>query len=246
MKPHDLKPSQARQESDCRLPARTEPMMLTHLALTGNVEQYVEWRDRVERVRQAEAVDRAADPETKSLLASRPAWDQMRETGTLGAMAGLGMAAMWLAGLMNYFATVEGIGWLASCVYLLPLPIAWSVSRRLWERAALQGMKDHVGQLTLRKCVRGFVRSLAWSFGAGFGFGFTLLLIQALISWFITPYGNIMGELGLALAYAVGAGTITGMMGTIMSPVIARPAPEPDAGLPIPALPEPDADHQPL
>ena len=41
------------------LPATLEPMMLTHLMVTGDTGQYNEWRDRVEAILQAEAVDEA-------------------------------------------------------------------------------------------------------------------------------------------------------------------------------------------
>ena len=220
-----------------RLPARVEPMMLTHLALTGDTKQYDQWKNRVERLRQAQAVDRAQDPDSKSLLASTPAWRQIRETGLLGAMVGLGIGSIWTSELMWLFAVDHGFGWLASSIFLIPLPIAWYVGRRLWERASLQGMKDHAGPLTARKRLRGFTRAVGRSFTAGFGFGFTLVFLQALLSGFLDVAPTMSLELLTDLRDGVLIGTMMGLMGVMLGPLVGRPPPEETPALPPPALP---------
>lgn len=215
-------------------------MMLTHLALTGDGEQYALWKERVERVRQVDAIDRAADPETKSLLASGAAWRQMREAGLIGVIVCMSVSSLWMSWLFTTYAAFHGLSWLATSLFLLPLPIAWFVGRHMWERAALQGMKDNVGKPTLRKRVRGFFRGIGRSFGAGFGFGFTLVFLQALITWFFTPAPTFALELFFDFADATVWGTISGFMGMMLGPIVSRPAPEPKAGLPPALLPAPE------
>ncbi len=237
MKQRDAKLPKVLQEPTPRLPAVVEPMMLAHLALSGDAKQYNRWRDQIERVRQVEAVDGAADPEAKSLLSSRLAWRQIRETGTIGAIVGLGLSTFWMSWLMKLYAVDNGFGWGVASLFLMPVPVAWYVGRKLWERAALQGMKDHVGRLTLRKRVRGFFRAIGRSFGAGFGFGFTLVFLQALMTWFMTPAPTFGLELLYDFSHATIFGTMFGFMGTMLAPMIGRPAPEEQAGLPPPGLP---------
>ena len=237
MKRRDSRLPKALQEPTSRLPATIEPMMLGHLLLSGDTAQYARWRRKVERVRQVEAVDRAADPETKSILSSYAAWRQMRETGTLGALVGLGMGSIWMSWLMKVYAVNNGFGWLVSSLFLLPVPIAWYVGRKMWERAALQGMKDHVGKLTVRKRVRGFFRALGRSFGAGFGLGFTLVFLQALMTWWMTPAPTFGLELLWDFTDGVVIGTMSGFMGMMLGPLVGRPAPEEPAQLPAPGLP---------
>ncbi len=239
MKRRDPQPPKALQEPPHRLPATIEPMMLTHLVLSGDADQYAEWREQIERVRQVDAVDRAPDPETKSLLASRPAWRQMRETGLLGSVVSMSVASLWMSWLFKAYAVILGFGWLAASAFLLPIPLAWFIGRRLWENAAVQGMKDHMGAMTPRKRVRGFAMALVRSFGAGFGFGFTLMFLQALITWFMTPADTLFLELMYDLYDGIVMGTMTGVMGTMLAPLVGRPAPEENAGLPPPALPAP-------
>ena len=76
-----------------------------------------QWRDQVERLRQAEAIDNATDPETKSLLASPGAWAQMREIGVIGPMVGFGLSTIWMTWLLKFFAVDLNMGWL-SAVFL--------------------------------------------------------------------------------------------------------------------------------
>ena len=50
------------------LPARTGPLMLTHLVMTGDLAQHREWQEQIEEIRRLEAVDATTDPQRKALL----------------------------------------------------------------------------------------------------------------------------------------------------------------------------------
>lgn len=207
------------------LPAKLEPMMLSHLLVTGDTEQYNLWRDRIETILQADAVEDEPDPEAKAILANKHAWRQMRETGKLGALYGLGIGSLWMTMLIPLYAIEHGFGWLAGLSFLLPVPIAWRTGRRLWERAALAGMKDLGRRPTLRRRMRTMFRSIFRSFSAGFGFGFTLVFLQALITWFMTPAPTLLQELLWDAYHATLAGTVSGTMGMMLAPLIGRSAP---------------------
>ena len=70
------------------LPARTGPLMLTHLVMTGDLAQHREWQEQIEEIRRLEAVDATTDPQRKALLQRRPVWTRMRR---IGAMANFGL-----------------------------------------------------------------------------------------------------------------------------------------------------------
>ena len=236
--PEDDRPKPA------ELPARLEPLMVAHYALTGDSEQYTQWREKIETIRQTEALARAEDPESRAILLERSAWQQMRITGKLGTLFGLGLSSFWMAWLLPVYALWHGFGWMAALTFLLPIPIAWRVGRRLWERAALAGMKDLGKRPNLRRRVKTAFRSVARSFGAGFGFGFTLVFLQALITWFMTPAPTLLEELIVDGFSGTVAGLVSGAMGVMLAPLVGRPAPEADqpAALPprvgAPLIPE--------
>jgi hypothetical protein len=188
--------------------------MLVHLAVTGDTKQHKRWRDRVESIAQAEAVDDARDPETKSLLADRHAWEQMRATGKFGANFGLALGALWMSVLMPLYAVAHGFGWLASMAFMLPVPMAWRFGRRLWERAAVKGMRDLGKRPSLRKRIT-----------AGFGFGFALVFLQALITWFMTPAPTLIEEILIDAFHGSIAGTVTGVFSMLLAPLVGRQAP---------------------
>jgi hypothetical protein len=208
-----------------KLPARLEPMMLAHLALTGDVAQHREWRDRVEAVLQMQAIEREQDPDAKRLLARTRVWKQIRAAGKVGATTSLAIGAAWMSWLIPLYAIEHGFGWATSLAYLLPIPIAWKVGRRLWEKAALAGMKDNGSSPTLLRRMNAFRRSLVRTMIAGFGFGFTLVFLQGLISWFMTPAPTLGLELYLdAMIGAVG-GLIAAAGSTVLTPLVSRPPP---------------------
>jgi hypothetical protein len=207
-------------------PARLEPMMLAYLTLTGDTEQYARWKDRLEGIRQAEAIERTRDPEERAILANKEAWRQARETGKLGALFGLGLASLWMSFLIPTYALGHGFGWLAALTFLLPVPLAWKVSRRAWERATIRGMRDLGRRPTMRRRMRALGLGLARSFGAGFAFGFALVFLQGLLTWFMTPAPTLMQELWLDLVTGGCAGAVTGGMAMLLGPLVGRPVPE--------------------
>lgn len=231
------------RKKPARLPGRLEPFMAAHFALTGDAEQYAEWRAKVESIRQTEALAQAEDPESRAILLDREAWHQMRITGKLGTLFGLGLSSFWMAWLLPVYALYHGFGWVAAMTFLLPIPIAWRVGRRLWEKAALAGMKDLGKRPSLRRRVKTAFRSIARSFGAGFGFGFTLVFLQALITYFMTPAPTLIAELMIDGFHATLAGLISGGMGVMLAPLVGRPAPEAEdnalpPGMATPLIPE--------
>lgn len=211
--------------TSAKLPARLEPMMLTHLVLTGDVEQHREWADRVETVRQMQAVEEERDLETRRLLSRPSVWRRMRLVGKVGALSSLALGVGWMALLIPEYAIDLGFGWAAALTYLLPVPIAWKVGRRLWERAALAGMRDLGPSPPLARRVAVLPRALLRSAGAGFGFGFTLVFLQGLISAFMTPEPTLVGELIADGAFAAILGSIAGSVSAVFTPFVSQPPP---------------------
>lgn len=207
------------------LPARTEPLMLVHLAVTRDVAQHREWKDRIEEVRRIDAVDRARDPQDQSLMMRKGVWKQMRKAGKRGAVWGMGFGAAWTAFWTSIYAVEHGFGWLAASSFLLPVPFAWRVARRLYEKAALRGMRDLGAAPSPRERATGLVRSAGRGFVAGFGFGFALVFLQGLVTWFMTPAPTFAMELFLDARLAAAAGVLTGTMGAMLAPMLSRPVP---------------------
>lgn len=207
------------------LPARLEPMMLAHYALTGDDQQRRDWQDRIESVRQMEAVEREQDPEAKRLLSRRRVWDRIRAVGKTGAATGLAMGAVWMSWLLPLYAIDHGFGWPAALAYLLPVPIAYKLARRMWERAALSGMRDLGWRPTLARRLSAFPRAAIRSVLAGYSFGFTLVFVQALISWFMTPAPTVALELYADFMYGAVGGLIGATGSLALAPLLAKPAP---------------------
>jgi hypothetical protein len=208
-----------------KLPMRIEPMMLTHLALTGDVTQHREWRARIESILQMQAIEHTQDPEAKRLLARERVWRRVRITGKTGALSGMVLASGWMAWLLPTYAIGHGFGWLAAASYLLPVPIAWKLARRLWEKASLYGMKD-LGTLPTRpRRMAMWPRAMMRSAIAGFGFGFTLIFLQGLVSAFMTPLPTVSAELMADAWLGLVAGFISGGLSTLLTPLVSRPPP---------------------
>jgi hypothetical protein len=208
-----------------KLPARIEPLMLAHLAMTGDVAQHKEWRERIEAILQMQAIEREQDPEARRLLARTRVWRQMRAVGKAGAVTSTALGAAWMSWLIPLYALDHGFGWPAALMYLLPVPIAWKIGRRLWERAALKGMKDNGSSPSLMKRLGAFRKGLVRSMVAGFGFGFTLVFLQGLISWFMTPAPTLGLELYLDTLVAAVGGVLAAGASTVLTPLVSRPPP---------------------
>lgn len=213
------------------VPAKLEPMMVAHLALTGDRAQNARWRAQLEAIRQADAVDAAPDPQSKAILANKDAWKQMRVTGRLGSVFGLGLGSLWLAWLLPTYAVGHGFGWLAAASFLLPVPIAYKVGRKLWESASLAGMRDLGERPSFKKRLAVMARSMFRAFNAGFGFGFTLVFLTTLITWFMTPAPTLLAELMLDLRDGAIIGTFTGTISMVLAPLIGRGIPPGQSGL---------------
>lgn len=210
--------------------------MLTHLALTGDLEQHKEWQERIEAILQADAVAMERDYESRRLLLRDAVWKRIRRTGKVAATFNMAMGGAWMMLLIPYYATVHGFGWLAALTYLLPVPLAWKVARKMFERAALKGMRDagH-SKVSLLKRIALLPVGAIRAGVAGFAFGATLMFLQGLISWFMTPAPTIALELFGDALYAVYAGMITGTASMMLAPMVAAPPP---SGTP--SLKEPD------
>ena len=208
-----------------KLPATLEPMLLAHLVLTRDRAQNARWRAQLESIRQANAVDAAPDPETKAILAHRGAWRQMRVTGSLGTLFGLSLSTFWMAILLPMYAIGHGFGWWVAASFLLPIPVAWKFGRKLWEQASVAGMRDMGTRPSLQRRMKVGLRSMFRAFNAGFGFGFSLVFLQTLITWFLTPAPTFAAELLADASDGAVAGVIIGSMSAMLAPLVARGVP---------------------
>jgi hypothetical protein len=136
-------------------------------------------------------------------------------------MWGFLLAAYWTGYLVHGYAVYLGFGWLAAASYLLPMPLAWSLGRELFRSNVASNMAALGPAPTLAQ--RG--RRMAWSTGgcalAGFAAAFTLVFLQGLISWFMTPAPTLALELWYdfidALKMAVLGGAGTAMLGPLLT-----------------------------
>ncbi len=204
-----------------RMPWYTGALMLTHLAFSGDLKQHRQWKDKVEGVHMVETLERVRGVRTRTALRRRKVWRMVRRTSAAGASLNLAATAPWLWWIVPTYAVGHGFGWFASLAFLLPIPIAWKVARRLYEDASIESIRDaeHSGAFGgLKRWSGGTARS----FAAGFGFGFTLLLLQGLISWFFTPAPSFFLELFLDTYYALIGGLLSGGVSVLLAPVIAH------------------------
>ena len=208
-----------------RVPARVQPMMLTHLMLTGDLKQFRRWGAQLETIRQTEAIHREPDPFLKRILRRPEVWARVRQTGKLGTMLTLGPGVVWMAWLIPAYAVGHGFGWPAALTYLLPVPLAWRIARTLFEKSAMAGMRDHRAGSSLRRRSLAWLRGAGRSYASGFAFGFTLTFLQGLISWFMTPAPTLGAELVMDFVLATWAGMFTGGTAVMMTPLLTRPAP---------------------
>ena len=219
-------------KSVTKLPARTEPLMLAHFAVTGDAEQLREWRERVQEIRHQQAIAEAPDTESREVLKEKDAWLQMRTIGQLGPTFGLGLGLMWMSVFLPLFASQHGLAWWQLLPLLLPIPVAWKVGARLWQDASLAGMRDVGPRPTLRRRLKALGRGLIRGFGAGFGFGFTLLSLQSLMTYVfgLNPAPTLLAELIADVQAGIIAGSVSGTFGMLLAPMVARGAPSVEEG----------------
>ncbi|MBI4815732.1 MAG: hypothetical protein HY791_05730 [Deltaproteobacteria bacterium] len=206
------------------------PLLLAHLALTRDVRQHRLWRRRIESVRHSRAVARERDATKRRLLASPRVFRRIRRTGRIAATMGMVPALFWMSWLIPMYAVGHGFGWASALAYLLPVPFAFKLSRRLWESAALSGMRDL--EVAPHRPLVALQRAFKRSIGAGFAFGFSLVFLQGLISWFMTPAPTLLAELAIDTLFGIGGGMVAAVTATAMAPLALQPPPQ--------ALPEPE------
>lgn len=201
-----------------------KPLVWLHRLVSGDRAQHAEWRARLESIEQAAAIDAEPSTEGKALLADRRTYRQIRTTSLVASSGMMSLGAVWMASLIPVYWLGWGFGpW--SLAYLLPVPLAWRLGRKMWDRAALQGMKElgdkPTPQQQLRTLSAGMVRGMA----AGAGMGFSLVFLQALISWFMTPAPTLGLELTWDLFHGSMGAAVGAMAGAIFGPLASRPAP---------------------
>ncbi len=224
-----------------RLSPWVRPLVWLHRRLSPKSADHAEWKERIEAIEHAQDVDAEPSTEGKAILADRKAWQQMKQTGLVASAGGLGVASVWMgAFLLPWYAFGHGFGWVATAL-LLPVPIAWRVGRRMWERAALEGMKDLGPNPTPQQQNRALALGMSRGMVAGAATGFTLVFLQGLVSWFMTPAPTLALELIVDLYWASGAGVIGAAVGAMFGPLVARGAPTSASSVPSQRyLPEPD------
>lgn len=209
------------------LPPHLGALMGAHFLVTGDRAQRRQWLERVEAIEQADWIAATADPLEKQLLAQPAAFRQIRSLGVLGSLYGLGIGSLWMGWLVPLYAFGHGFGaW--TLAFFLPVPLAYALGRRTWERAALSALRD--------KRRTGRSSALARAFSAGFGFGFVLVFLQTLLTWFMTPAPTLGLELLIDAIHATWGGLISGALSVALAPLLARSPDDAER----PALPAPD------
>lgn len=214
----------ARDNGPKRLPWYTGWLLMTHLALSRDMAQHRTWKTQVEGLRMMDTLERVDGPRTRAALRRPHVWRKVRRVGAVGASLSLAASAPWMLWLLPAYALGHGFGWLAALSFLLPVPLAWKVGRRLYESATINSMQDAERSGPLASVLR-WSNSTARTFGAGFGFGFTLIFLQGLITWFMTPASSLALELYLDLYLALVGGGLLGMVSTVVSPLVATSGP---------------------
>ena len=225
-----LKPA----EDAKRLSPWIRPLMWAYRLVAGDSRQVASWSRRVEQIEQD--ADIAAEPSTdgKAILERVEAWRQMKSAGALGAAGGMGMAVAWSSWLVPLYAIPHGFGWLAASSLLLPLPTGWHVGKKLWEKASLQGMKELGSSPTATQQLRAVSGGLIRGMSAGAGMGFTIVFLQMLITWFMTPAPTLFLELIADLQTGMVGAAVGASVGALLGPVVSRSVPE---ALPAPSMP---------
>ncbi|MBX2811877.1 MAG: hypothetical protein KTR25_08705 [Myxococcales bacterium] len=202
-----------------------KPLVWLYRLCVRDKQQAQSWLKRIESIEHAQDIDAEASTEGKAILSDKAAWRQIKATG-LGASSGtMTMGAMWIAWLVHLYATGHGFGWLAASAYLLPVPLAWRVGRKLWESAALQGMKELGSRPTPNQQLRTLSSGMVRGMMAGAATGFTLVFTQALISWFMTPAPTLLIELIIDLIHGTMGAVVGATIGAVFGPLVGRPAP---------------------
>ena len=201
------------------------PLMYAHLLMTADLPQHRAWRDRLEKIEQANELAEATDPKERALLARPEAWKDIRRMSWWAAAFTFGYASWVSYGLVADYAVGFGFGYVAAGTYLLPLPLAWMVGRKLYQQGTLSVMKYLGASPDGSRQVKSWMWAMLMAFGAGFGFMFTLTFIQGLISWFMTPAPTLWLEIYMDITNAAEAAVRAGFFSSVMWPLLCRKAP---------------------
>lgn len=218
------------------------PLMYAHLLMTRDLPQHRAWRERLEKIEQANELAEVTDPAERGLLARPEVWKDIRRMSWWATHFTFTYCAVVSWWLVQDYAVGFGFGYAAAGTYLLPLPLAWMVGRKLFQQGTLSVMKYLGGNPDSGRQMKSWFRAMLASFGAGFGFAFTLTFIQGLISWFMTPAPTLWLELYMDVSNAIEAALKAGVVSSVMWPLLCRKAPSvhvelPDAQPAVPALP---------
>ena len=145
----------------------------------------------------------------------------------LGAMLLIaGYATCAAFGLMTDYAVGFGFGYAAASSYLLiPLPLAWLVTRPLYRRAALAIMRMLGPAPGVVHWARALVAAGVASATLAFVFQFVVVFVQGGISWFMTPAPSLMAELHMDVMNALEAAIRAGAIASLMPVVLCRRVP---------------------
>ena len=218
------------------------PLMYAHLLVTGDLPQHRAWRERLEKIEQANELAEVTDPQERALLARPEVWRDIRRMSWWASSFTASYCAYVTANLVRDYAVGFGFGYAAAGTYLLPLPLAFVVGRKLYQQGSLWVMKYLGPNPDGGRQMKSWFRAMLAAFGAGFGFAFTLTFLQGLISWFMTPAPTLFLELWMDVTNAAQAALTAGAISSVMWPLLCRKAPsraELSAGeaTAVPALP---------
>ena len=205
-----------------RLPWYTGLMMWTHLAFSRDLGQHRDWSEQVEGLHMMEALPRIRSQKTRSLVRHPRVWRRISRLSKVGTGVSLAATMPWIVFLLPLYAVGHGFGWLAALTFLLPVPIAWKVGNALYRKAAIGSISDAQERGALFPKLGRYIKSGARTFMAGHGFGFTLVFLQGLITYFMTPAPTLALELFLDFYYASIAGVFSGLAAMfVLTPWVA-------------------------
>lgn len=225
MSSKDLVPVSETQKSSTPTVALA-PLMYAHLLFTRDLPQHRAWRERLEKIEQANELAEVTDPQERALLARPEVWKDIRRTSWWAA-AFTGSYCAWVTkALIADYAVGFGFGYVAAATYLLPLPIAFMVGRKLYQQGSVSVMKYLGHNPDSATQMKSWILAVIMAACAGFGLAFTLTFLQGLISWFMTPAPTLWLELWMDVTNAATAAVLpAAISGAAMWPLLCRKAP---------------------
>ena len=227
-----------------KLPFYVKPLVWLYGLFSKDKLAQKDWLNRIDAIEQADAIDKAHIDE-KAILADPKSWQRLKSSSFLATAGTMTLGIWWVSWLIPVYAIYHGFGWLVASAYLLPIPIAWRLGRRLWMQAGLEGMRELGPKPDMQQRLNTLSKSMLRGMVAGGSMAFTLVFLQGLISWFMTPADTIVQELLLDFFHGSIAAAIGASMGAILAPLASRAAPGDELeleGKQNKLLPEPDVE----